>query len=46
MQQPPFIEHIMIKVGLETIITEKMNGKRGRGRSGEKIMNSLTQWHD
>ena len=46
-QQATFVGHILRRKGLEhLVITEKMEGRRGRGRQREQIIDSLAGWMD
>ena len=45
-QTSRFIEHILRKGKLENIVTtDKINGRKDRGRQREKMLDSLTKWH-
>ena len=44
-QQATFVGHILRRKGLEhLVITGKMEGRRGRGRQREQMIDSLAAW--
>ena len=44
-RQAKFVGHVMRREGLEHLITTgMMEGKRGRGRQREKMLDGLTSW--
>ncbi|GFN87742.1 hypothetical protein PoB_001424800 [Plakobranchus ocellatus] len=43
-RQATFLGHVMRRGKLEHLVTGKFEGKRGRGRQREKIMNGLATW--
>ena len=46
-QQATFVGHILRRKGLEhLVITGKMEGRRGRGRQREQMIDSLAAWMD
>ena len=46
-QQATSVGHILRKKGLEPfVITGKMEGRRGRGRQREQVIDSLAAWMD
>ena len=46
-QQATFVGHILRRKGLEhLLITGKMEGRRGRGRQREQMIDSLAAWMD
>ena len=46
-QQATFVGHIMRRKGLEhLVITGKIEGRRGRGRQREQMVDSLAAWMD
>jgi ribosomal 50S subunit-associated protein YjgA (DUF615 family) len=46
-KQSRFIGHILRNGKLENIVTtRKINGRKDRGRQEEKMLDSLTKWHD
>ena len=44
--QSAFFGHVMRRGGLEYVVsTGRLEGKRGRGRPRETMLNSLASWH-